>query len=113
MKKAIIKMKAIGAKNKDILLIFLIESGFLGIIGGFFGVLLGLGIGKLVGVIAFQSGFQFLKIEVNFGLIIFGLVFAFFVGMISGAIPAYQASKLKPVDALKYECFNLTSFIFH
>jgi len=95
-------MKAIGARNKDVLMIFLVESGILGIIGGFFGVIIGLTIAKLVGFAAAQAGFQLLKIEINYGLVVFGLVFAFFVGMISGVVPAYQASKLKPVDALRY-----------
>jgi len=45
----------------------------------------------------------FTKIKISFGLIMFGLAFAIIIGMISGALPARQASKLKPVDALRYE----------
>ena len=96
-------MKSIGAKNSDILSLFLIESAFLGLIGGFFGVILGTAIAKLVGFIADQAGFGLLSIKINLGLILFGLFFAIIIGMISGALPAKQASKLKPVDALRYE----------
>jgi len=62
-----------------------------------------MGIAKLVGFAAANAGFQLLKIEININLILFGLVFAFLVGMVSGSVPAYRASKLKPVDALRYE----------
>jgi len=95
-------MKAIGAKNSHILLIFLIESGLMGIVGGFFGVILGTFISFGVSEFSTRAGFKLL-FEINMPLIIFGLLFAFFVGMISGVLPAYQASKLKPVDALRYE----------
>ena len=48
-------MKAVGAKNSDILYIFLIEAGFLGLVGGFFGVLLGYGGAKLIELIAINQ----------------------------------------------------------
>ena len=97
-------MKAIGATNKDILSIFLIESGLLGIIGGTIGILIGIGIGKLVETIASQTlGTDLLKAYFPWYLIIGALVFSFIVGTISGTLPAIKASKLKPVDALKYE----------
>lgn len=95
-------MKAIGARNSDIMKIFLIESGLMGLVGGFFGTALGTVIALIVEKIAKQSGFL-LIMKIEFPLLIFGLFFAFFIGMISGALPAYQASKLKPVDALRYE----------
>jgi len=95
-------MKAIGAKNLDILKIFLIESGLMGFVGGIFGTSLGTIVAFIVGKIALQSGFL-LKIKVEIGLLLFGLFFAFLIGMLSGFLPAYQASKLKPVDALRYE----------
>ncbi|MBI2105426.1 ABC transporter permease [Candidatus Woesearchaeota archaeon] len=95
-------MKSIGARNFDILLIFLIESGLMGLVGGFFGVLLGTGISLAIGEFSTQAGFKLL-VDVNPGLMLFGLFFAFIVGMISGSLPARQASKLKPVDALRHE----------
>lgn len=96
-------MKAIGARNEDILYIFLIESGLIGLIGGVFGVSLGMGIAVLVEAGAAAAGFSFLQISTSPGLIIFGLFFAIIVGVLSGTLPAIQASKLQPVQALKYE----------
>ena len=96
-------MKSIGAKNSDILLIFLIESGILGLVGGAIGVLLGIGFSKLVEAIAAGAGYSIIKVSFPISWIIGTLLFAFFVGSISGVFPAYKASKLKPVDALRYE----------
>jgi len=95
-------MKSIGARNFDVLLIFLIESGLMGLVGGFFGVLLGTGISLAIGEFSTGAGFKLL-VKINPGLMLFGLFFAFIVGMISGSLPARQASKLKPVDALRHE----------
>jgi putative ABC transport system permease protein len=95
-------MKSIGAKNSDILLIFLIESGLLGLVGGILGVLIGIGLSKSVEFIAVNfGGFDLLKASLSFYLIFGALLFSFVLGMISGTLPAWQASKLKPVDALK------------
>jgi putative ABC transport system permease protein len=96
-------MKAIGAKNSDILAIFLIESGFLGLMGGIIGVLIGVGIGKLVEFGAMTQGIDLLKASFPWYLILGALLFSFLVGAISGVAPARQASKMKPVDALRYE----------
>ena len=96
-------MKSIGAKNSDILSLFLIESAIIGFVGGIFGVLLGLGIAYVVGWGANQAGFALLKVTINLNVILFGLAFAVGLGIISGIMPARQASKLKPVDALRYE----------
>jgi putative ABC transport system permease protein len=41
--------------------------------------------------------------SVSPGLMVFGLLIAVLIGVISGAVPAYRASKMKPVDALRYE----------
>lgn len=96
-------MKAIGARNKDILAIFLFEAGFLGLVGGVIGVIIGYGIGKLVEFGAAQQGLDILKASFPWYLIAGALLFSFLVGAISGVAPARQASKMKPVDALRYE----------
>lgn len=96
-------MKAIGARNSDILSIFLIESGFLGMVGGAVGILIGFLIGKSVEVAASQYGLEMFKASFPWYLILGALAFSFIVGCIAGGFPARQASKLKPVDALRYE----------
>ena len=97
-------MKAIGAKNSDILLLFLIESGILGLIGGVIGVILGMTLSKSVELIAAQYiGSPLIKASFSLTLILGALAFSVIVGSISGVFPAIQASKLKPVDALRYE----------
>jgi putative ABC transport system permease protein len=97
-------MKATGAKNKDILWIFVIESGMLGLAGGAIGVLIGISIGKFVEFLALnQLGINFLVVATPVWLVVSCLLFAFLVGSLSGLWPAYRASKIKPVDALRYE----------
>ena len=95
-------MKAVGAMNSDILNIFLVESGLIGFVGGIFGVIIGSLMAFIIGQISKSAGFL-LIIKIEPLVIVFGLLFAFVVGIISGILPAYQASRLKPVDALRYE----------
>jgi putative ABC transport system permease protein len=101
-KKEIGIMKAIGAKNSDVLLIFLIEAGLLGLVGGVVGALIGLGVAMLVANVA--QGFlgsNIFGVVISWPLLIFSVSFAFIIGIISGITPASQASKLKPVEALR------------
>jgi len=103
-RKEIGTMKAVGARNSDILLIFIIESGILGLIGGILGVGVGIGIAKGIEYVArVLIGADMLRASMNPLIMIGSLSFAFIVGLISGFFPSYQASKLKPVDALRYE----------
>jgi putative ABC transport system permease protein len=95
-------MKAVGAKNKQILGLFLIESGLLGIAGGVIGIFIGIGLSKLVEFLVIKSGIIFFKSYFSLYMIFAVLLFSFLVGCISGIMPARQASKLKPVDALRY-----------
>jgi len=97
-------MKSVGAKNSDITLIFLMESGLLGLIGGIIGVILGIAIGQSIEYIAInQLGTTLLAVETPLWLILGSLAFAFLSGAISGTWPAYRASKIKPTEALRYE----------
>jgi len=97
-------MKAIGAKNSDILSIFLIESGLLGLVGGIIGILMGVALGKTVELVAFLIwGASIISASFSWWLILGALAFSFLIGTISGLVPAYQASKMQPVNALRYE----------
>jgi len=96
-------MKAIGAKSSNILLIFLIESGILGLVGGAVGILIGIGLGELVQFAAATANLSLLKSSFPWYLIIGSLLFSFIVGVLSGVLPARAASRLQPVDALRYE----------
>ena len=96
-------MKAVGATKNQILFAFLVESGLIGLGGGVIGVLLGFSVAKSVEIVAKLMGFGLLYITPDYKVMIPMLLFSFFVGMISGIIPAYQAAKLSPVEALRYE----------
>lgn len=97
-------MKAVGAKNSDIFMIFLFESGLLGLVGGIIGILLGIGIGKSVEYVATaQLGASFLQAVFGLPLILGALAFSSVIGAASGVLPAMQAARLKPADALRYE----------
>jgi putative ABC transport system permease protein len=106
-------MKAIGARNRDVLSIFILNSGLIGLIGGLGGVILGsiastlissaAGIGTSVAGGRGGLGNLFGSSYVSPGLIIGVLLFSIAIGMIAGIIPAIRASKLSPVDALRYE----------
>jgi len=96
-------MKAIGAKNKTITTIFLIEAGFFGFFGGLGGMILGFGLAKAVEIAVKTTGNLYLQASITPKLIIFSLGFSFLIGCISGFLPARSAAKLKPVDALRYE----------
>ena len=91
---------AIGATNNLILSMFMLEAGFIGLIGGVVGIVIGYGVAFLVGIIAEQMNFALL-VRLDPFLIIGALAFAMIVGMISGAYPASRAAKLDPVEALR------------
>ncbi len=89
--------KAVGARKTDILLQFLIEAVTVTMVGGAIGVLTGYGLAYLLSLI---MGFP-LKISAESGVL--GVTVSFVVGMISGLYPAWRASKLSPIDAMRNE----------
>ncbi|HLP79344.1 MAG TPA: ABC transporter permease [Acidobacteriota bacterium] len=94
-------MKSVGARNSDILALFVIESGLIGMIGGLVGVVIGIGISFAVGAIASAAGFTLLTISISPVTVIGCLLFAFVVGMVSGFIPSYLGSRKKIIDTLR------------
>jgi putative ABC transport system permease protein len=97
-------LKAVGAKNRDIMWMFLIESGVMGVVGGVVGVAIGLAMSKSVEYYAQNHlDSSILKASTSPWLIAGAITFSFIVGALSGVMPAIQASKLKPVEALRYE----------
>jgi len=97
-------MKAVGARNSDVLTIFLFESGLLGLVGGILGVAIGIILSKTFEYVAVaQLHTTLLRAAMPPYLIIGCLLFAFIIGAASGTFPAWQASQIKPVQALRYE----------
>jgi putative ABC transport system permease protein len=100
--KEIGTMKAIGAKNSNVMSLFVIESGLFGLVGGILGALFGIFISYLVSTGANSYfGQDIFKFQVSWMLIVGAICFSFFIGVIAGIVPSYQASKLKPADALR------------
>ncbi len=96
-------MKSIGAQNKDILSIFLIESGIIGFIGGLIGVISGQILTFYIADLINKSNFLPIGAEMNYYVLGGILLFAIIISLIAGYLPARRASKLKPVDALRYD----------
>jgi len=97
-------MKAVGARNENIMTIFLFESGLLGLTGGVLGVIMGLSIAKGGEYLIHEMyGLDMLRVSVSPELIIGALTFSFIVGTLSGVLPARKAAGLNPVDALRAE----------
>ncbi len=94
-------MKAIGAKNDQIFLQFLIESGLLGFVGGLAGVI----VGTLIGFLGTKGINNFigseLSPEINIVLIVSALLGSFLIGAFAGIIPAMKAAGENPVEALR------------
>ncbi len=90
--------KALGARRRTILLQFLIEAVSICFIGGLAGLVLSYGLFQAVG-----AAFPSFPIEFSLNLVLVGLVVSGVTGVVSGFAPAWSASRLDPVQALRYE----------
>ena len=89
-------LKAVGATERDILLIFVTESGMMGLVGWIIGLVIGIGIVIIAGALGVP---YWLRLRI-FG---FAFLFSTLIGIGAGLLPARQAAKMDPVDALRYE----------
>lgn len=100
-------MKAVGARNKDILTIFLLNAALIGLIGGVLGIVLGYLLSGMLPALMGTADGMFRRLGsssvISMNSVILAIGISTLIGIIAGLIPAYQASKLKPVDALRYE----------
>ena len=88
---------SVGAKKRDILLQFLIESLMISLIGGLIGIALGLGV-----IFGVSEYFKW-KMSLDYMSIVLSFIFSSSIGIIFGFYPARKAANLNPIDALRYE----------
>lgn len=95
-------MRAIGTSRSGILRMFLFESLILGAFGGVIGAILGFGAGFLVDVLILKEA-SYLFAPSSIFYVFLGIAFGIGTSVLSGLYPAWRASKLKPIEALRYE----------
>lgn len=96
-------MKAIGAQNEQIMLIFLMESAAIGFVGGLTGIIFGVSLSWLGAFAITQAASLPIYPYLGAELLVGALAFSTILGMLSGVLPARRAARLEPVDALRYE----------
>lgn len=89
-------LKSLGAKNRDIILLFLCEAGIIGFVGGFLGVCLSYAASAVLGSFS-------VPVEITGELILGELFFSVVIGIVAGIQPARNAASIPPVEALRYE----------
>ena len=94
-------MKAIGARNSDIFLIYVSQSSIFGLLGGIFGIIFGSFFALIFEKWAFKAGYTYLSITITPLVVGFMLLLSIFIGFISGFIPSYRASKLNIIEAIR------------
>jgi ABC-type antimicrobial peptide transport system permease subunit len=87
--------KALGAKRNDILIQFLLEAVMLSVTGGVIGIILGMGVSIIIAIVLVST--------VTLWSVVLAFGFSVVIGIIFGMAPAIRASKLSPIDALRYE----------
>ena len=94
--------KAVGAKRRNILLQFLLEALTISIIGGLIGIGVGIGASKLLSG-SITMNFSEIETVITPDTIIIAFLVAAGIGIVAGVYPAFRASRLNPIDALRYE----------
>jgi len=89
--------KAVGARKADILAQFLMEAVVLSLLGGLIGILLGMGLAKIVDLTGVMNS------VVTLNSVLMAVGFSVAVGLFFGIYPANQAARLNPIEALRYE----------
>ncbi|KCZ70751.1 ABC-type antimicrobial peptide transport system, permease component [Candidatus Methanoperedens nitroreducens] len=98
-------LKAMGAGEREIMKLFLIEAGMFGFVGGIIGVVFGSAISLLIPFLGVQAlGFGGdMRATITAETILFALGFSVVIGILSGIIPARYAARMRPVDAIRYD----------
>jgi putative ABC transport system permease protein len=94
--------KAVGATNKNIMKQFLIESGILTALGGLMGIIVGVIISYLMSVLMNYLGYDWAFV-ISLWSVVLAISVSVLTGVVFGLYPSYKASKLDPIDALRYE----------
>ncbi len=94
--------KAVGARKRDILAQFLTEATLLSLTGGIVGILVGVGISRLIGGVSVFGGNE-IRAVVGADSVLLATLFSIAVGLFFGIFPAQRAADLRPIEALRYE----------
>ena len=94
--------KAVGAKNSDVMIQFLIESATISFVGGVWGIIFGIAVSYLASVIINSLGYDW-KFIISPISILVAVSVSVLIGIFFGLYPARKASKISPMEALRYE----------